>query len=506
MKIQDIIQQPEGRRLEFKERIPRPAELAKTVVAFANDAGGDLYIGVQDTPRRVSGVPESELLGMEEQISAIIYDHCAPVIVPEISFHGYADSWLIRVRIFRGSNFPYFLRAKGKSEGTYIRVGSSNRPADEEIIAELERQKRSVSFDAEPVFDFSLGAMDIQGFSSFFYEKTEEPLEEGTLKKLDLLKVYQGRLLPTNALLLFASYASRKRYFPYSKIECARFKGTSPDTFIDQKTIDAHIGVQAELAYEFVLRHINQSAQVRGVYTETRWEYPVKAIREVLRNAVVHRDYALLGKDIKVAVYDDMVEVTSPGKLLPSIDFQDMEARQSDIRNKVIAPVFKKLGIIDQWGNGLRLIAEELKKYPEIGFRWVEKGLSFQVQFFKRSLETPYSTELSEFFLPTGAKSGLSRGQVGAKSESWVREESPAQEPPQPAMASLLQYALVPRAFGELMALLEWKSRSKFREKYIVPLLQAGLLERTVPDKPNSSRQRYRTTTRGREWISQHTT
>ena len=73
-------------------------------------------------------------------------------------------------------------------------------------------------------------------------------------------------------------------------------------------------------------------------------------------------------------------------------------------------------------------------------------------------------------------------------------------------MASLLQYALVPRAFGELMALLEWKSRSKFREKYIVPLLQAGLLERTVPDKPNSSRQRYRTTTRGREWISQHTT
>ena len=90
---------------------------------------------------------------------------------------------------------------------------------------------------------------------------------------------------------------------------------------------------------------------------------------------MVHRDYSLTGKDIKVAVYDDMIEITSPGKLLPSIDFNDMEARQSDIRNKIIAPVFKKLGLIDQWGNGLKLIFDELKEYPEIEFKWFEKGL-----------------------------------------------------------------------------------------------------------------------------------
>jgi predicted HTH transcriptional regulator len=96
---------------------------------------------------------------------------------------------------------------------------------------------------------------------------------------------------------------------------------------------------------------------------------------------VVHRDYSLTGKDIKVAVYDDMVEVTSPGLLPPSIDYNDMKSRQSDTRNKVIAPVFKKLGIIDQWGNGLKLISDELKSYPEIDFTWKEVGLSFQIQF-----------------------------------------------------------------------------------------------------------------------------
>ena len=502
LKLLEIIQQPEGRRLEFKESIPRPAELAKTVVAFANDAGGDLYVGVRDEPRMVSGIPEDQLLQVEEQISNIIYDYCTPVIVPEISFHGYEDAWIIRVRIVRGSNFPYFLKSKGKSDGTYIRIGSSNRPADEEIIADLERQKRNVSFDAELVFDLPFEAVDIQDFASFFYEKTEEPLDVNTLKKLDLLRVYQGQLLPTNALLLFTSYSVRKGYFPYSKIECARFKGTTPDTFIDQKTIDVHIGAQAELAYEFVLRHINQGAQVTGVYTKTRWEYPVKAIREALRNAVVHRDYSLLGKDIKVAIYDDMVEITSPGKLLPSIDFHDLEARQSDIRNRAIAPVFKKMGIIDQWGNGLRLIAEELKKYPEIGFRWLERGLSFQVQFFKRTIDREAPLNPQEVFSDPGAKSELSRGQVGAKSDFRVEER---QEPDLPSAVTvrLLQFALIPRATGELMGLLDWKSRSKFRERYIIPLLKAGLLRRTVPDKPNSSRQRYETTAQGRERINQ---
>ena len=98
---------------------------------------------------------------------------------------------------------------------------------------------------------------------------------------------------------------------------------------------------------------------------------------------MVHRDYSLTGKDIKVAVYDDMVEITSPGKLMPSIDFNEMEARQSDIRNKIIASVFKKICVIDQWGNGLKLIFDELKEYPKIGFKWFEKGLSFQVQFIK---------------------------------------------------------------------------------------------------------------------------
>ena len=158
-----------------------------------------------------------------------------------------------------------------------------------------------MSYDSEPVLDYVIGDLDIRAFRSFYEEHTGEALNETVLRKLELVKPHQGDLMPTHALVLFSEGAIRREYFPYAKIECARFKGTDTGTFIDQKTIDTHIGIQAEQAYEFVLRHINKSAVVEGVYTNTRWQYPVVAIREAIRNAVVHRDYALTGRDIKVA-------------------------------------------------------------------------------------------------------------------------------------------------------------------------------------------------------------
>lgn len=485
--------QPEGRRLEFKETLPTVSDLAKTIVAFANDAGGDLFIGIRDTPREVTGVPEDDLMKMEEQISSLIHAHCLPVIIPDISFHGNDMARFIRVQIFRGSNFPYYLKSKGKSEGTYIRVGSSNRQADADIIAELERQKRNVSFDAELIYDQAVSTWEIDSFVSFFKEKTSEDLNETTLQKLGLLRAFQGNWLPTHAYVLFSGTEQSKSLFPYAKIECARFKGTTSDTFIDQKTIDENISVQAEIAYDFVLRHINKGAVVNGVYTESRWEYPIVAIRETIRNAVVHRDYSLSGKDIKIAIYDDMVEITSPGKLMPSIDFNEMDARQSDIRNKVIAPVFKRLGIIDQWGNGLKLIADQLKTYPEIEFKWFEKGLQFQVQFIKKNYQItePKEVDANEVMKELEVKLGLSRDQVGTKSASSRHQVGTKSALSWHQVEKLLNFAVVPRTIKEIMTEMGLKDRSKFRDKYMNPLLETGLINMTIPDKPQSSKQQY---------------
>jgi len=265
--------------------------------------------------------------------------------------------------------------------------------------------------------------------------------------------------LPTNALILFSDSAKRKELFPYAKIECARFKGVNTDEFIDQKTIDVNIALQAEAAYEFVLRHINKGATVEGVYTTSHWEYPIKAIREALRNAVVHRDYSLSGKDTKVAIYDDMVEITSPGLLLPSIDFNELEASQSDIRNKIIAPVFKKMGIIDQWGNGLKLIADELKGYQEIDFKWFEKGLQFQLQFIKKMSR---QSEQPEF-------------QPELQPESLFNL----------VLKALNENSLTSKEISEKLGQKEISGQLR---KVIKKLHEDGLIEKTIPDKPPESK------------------
>jgi len=159
-----------------------------------------------------------------------------------------------------------------------------------------------------------------------------------------------------------------------------------------------------------------------------------------------------------------------------------MDARQSDIRNKVIAPVFKKLGIIDQWGNGLKLIADELKEYPEIEFKWFERGLQFQVQFIKKEYQPDgdIATTAESAWQQVGTQLGLSWDGVGL----------------------LLRTCEKPVLIQHLMTVLGWKNRSKFREKYITPLLEEDILAMTIPLKPTSSRQQYCLTEKGKRLLA----
>lgn len=489
-RLKEIIQQPEGRRLEFKAELPTNADLAKTIISFANDAGCELYLGIQDKPRKIVGVDENQLIELEEKISNIVHNQCAPIILPEIVFLKHEGKRVLCTKIHKGSTPPYYLKSKDIEKGTFIRVGSSNRQASAEMIQELERQKQNISFDSELVFQKTIDEIALDSFSDLFLEKTGEKVSKQILHKLELYKSEQGKEFPTKALILLSNDGLRKQQFPYGKVECARFKGTVPGNFIDQKTIDTNVSLQAEQAYQFVLRHISQSStDYQGVYRNDRWEYPIIAIREVIRNAVIHRDYSLSGKDIKVAIFDDKIEITSPGKLMPTVDYSDMDAGQSDIRNKTLAPVFKRLGIIEQWGNGLQLIADELKAYPEIELSWKEPGIGFRVTFTNKNfeqqqeLQQEFENELSTI----GTKLGLSWAQVGTKLEpSWLQ------------VKKILNFCQKPQAISDIMETVSWSNRTKFRNKFINLFLDLELIQMTIPDKPKSSKQKYQITQKGR--------
>lgn len=157
-----------------------------------------------------------------------------------------------------------------------------------------------------------------------------------------------------------------------------------------------------------------------------------------------------------------------------SIDYSDMESLQSDARNKIIAPVFKKLGIIDQWGNGLKLIAGELKEYPDIEFRWKEVGLSFQVQFVKLNYKA--------------------QQELGQELEQEQKEKS---------LFSLILIRLKDRPLSrkELTTAFGLKKVSGYLNRTIAKLYSHKLIEQTIPDNPNHPRQKFRITERGITFI-----
>ena len=494
--VEEKLKLPESRKLEFKETLPSNNKIERTAVAFSNDAGGEIYIGIKNEPREITGIPENELLKLEEQISNKIYENCHPTILPDILVQKIEGKYVLVVKIPRGSLPPYYIKSLGKENGTFIRVGSTNRLADRELIEELERKKRNISYDSTPFYELKTGELDLTSFKNLYEEKTGKKITKMSLSKLGLIKTENEKEYSTVSAVLLSEKEIKQRHFPYAKIECARFKGTKTDTTLDSLTIDEPVCLQADLAIAFVQRNIQKGSKIGQVYREERWEYPLPAIRELIINAIIHRDYALQGKDIKIAIFDDMLEITSPGVIPATIDLTNLTSGQSEIRNRTLAPIFKELKLIEQWGTGFQKLSDELKEYPEIELKFNEPGLSFQIQFIKRDYKPTISNEEKR------TKLGLSWDQVNPQ----VSSNHPASTPQvprkflegAPQAVKALKYCSEYRLRKEIQDHLGLLDREHFRKSILNPLIDNLLLKMSLPDKPNSPKQKYIITEKGK--------
>jgi ATP-dependent DNA helicase RecG len=143
-----MITMPEGKTLEFKRDLSSPKNMLKTLVAFANTAGGRLLIGVEDRTREVLGVENP--LDEEERLCNLISDNIEPRMVPNVELIALKDKTLLGVEVYPSGSRPHWLKNEGASEGVYVRLGSTNRKADRELIAELKRSAEGIAFDEMP--------------------------------------------------------------------------------------------------------------------------------------------------------------------------------------------------------------------------------------------------------------------------------------------------------------------------------------------------------------------
>lgn len=407
MTIEEILN-GESKEVEYKEMVPANSKkYTKTAVAYANCAGGLLIFGVENNTWKVTGIPQEKVFEMADAISNAIVDSCTPMIDFDIKYQTIEGKTIIIVQVYPGKRRPYYLKSEGKPNGVYIRVPGSTRVADDFIVKELEFQGSNRSYDQIIAVGESVTEEEINDLCDKMYQyaiskcrnfQEEESVKKVTKKNLiswGLLQIQEGKIVPTNGYMFLTN-----NNMPEASVQCGVFKGTNRAVFVDRKEYGGPIYEQIDEAYQFVLRNIRMGAEFGGLLRRDVYELPVDSIRELIANAVVHRSY-LEPARVQVALYDDRLEITSPGMLIGGFTIEDLKAGCCQARNRGLVNALTYMKIIEQWGSGIPRLLENCKnaglKEPEL----LEIGGSFRVNMFRN---TELTLNISE---QTQSKNGI---------------------------------------------------------------------------------------------------
>lgn len=388
----------ESKNVEFKESLPEKSiKYMKSVVAFANGVGGKIIFGISDKTNEVVGVDKDNVFGVKDAIANAISDSCAPAIIPDITLRTIEEKTVIVVEISEGRQRPYYIKTLGKEEGVYIRVAGTTRLADAYMVKELMFEGSNRCFDQNICHDCEISDEDIDCFCCAMKDEamknTRNEVQKASIKDVGkqqlcswgVLAQKDGKFYPTYAYTILTGCGAL-----HIATQCGVFKGTTKETFVDRREYTGMLWEQIEEAYQFVLRNIHMGSVFEGIYRQDMYEIPPDAIRELIINAAVHRSYLDHG-NIQIAIYDDRLEITSPGKIPMGQTLERMKEGYSKIRNEALAHAFFYMNLIEHWGSGIPRIIGKVKaaglKEPEfIGgdvdlriniYRGQKKGVDF---------------------------------------------------------------------------------------------------------------------------------
>ena len=381
----------ESINIEYKVEMPKKSEkYMKTVVAFANGRGGRIVFGVDDKTLNIVGMNPDTIFQTMDSITNAISDSCEPKIYPDVTLQSIDDKTIIVVEIHPGPMRPYYIKNKGLVDGTYVRVAGTSRHAEGYMLKELILEGQNRYFDNEPCEYLEINEDDIKDLcdkmKKIAIENTWNDEEKAAIRDVTknilitwgILKEDNGKIIPSNA---YALLTGKMQIQP--TIQCAVFKGKTRAYFVDRREFSGPIQDQVQLAFQYVLEKINMGMQIKGIYRQDVYELPINSVRELIANAVAHRNYLEPG-NIQVAIFDDRLEVTSPGMLLNTVSIKKMIEGYSRLRNPAIANAFAYMKIIEKWGTGIPRILRECKEYglkkPEL----IDFDGDFRVNMYRR--------------------------------------------------------------------------------------------------------------------------
>lgn len=369
--IAKIIKSGESETVEFKKSTGEWKEIIETLSAFANTKGGIILVGI-DKKKKICGVSVGK--GTVEDLTNKILNNTEPKIYPEIGIQTLNKKKIIYIKI---EAYPYdVVLSFGKP---FKRVGKNTvrMSKDEYKKRVLEIHKRELYFDGQICAEAGLSDIDEKKVKEFVRKARERrkldidetlPMKE-ILRKLKLMK---GEDLTNACILLFGK--NPQYFFIQASVKCIRFKGTDVTAdMLDFKDIEGDLFQQIEEVEKFIFRNIGLRAWLedRKLERQEKWEYPPKAIREALVNAIVHRDYRSAGK-VQVRIYDDRIEFWNPGKLPEGWTIETLKQEHtSEPFNPLIFKMFSWVKEVEEIGSGTNKIINQCKEWglpePEFG-------------------------------------------------------------------------------------------------------------------------------------------
>jgi ATP-dependent DNA helicase RecG len=394
----EIIHNGENSGVEFKRDVIQNHELAQELVAFSNFEGGIVLLGVEDDGS-ISGITRSNT---EEFVMNACRDKIRPALIPfyEVVKNFEPGKDVAVVRVSRG--FDVHTRWHNNRNVYYIRVGTQSREPTPEELARLFQQRGAVRAELRPVSGAAFADLDLRRLKNYFVHVRQQdiPAQDDNTAWTTLLfntEIMVEDGITISGVLLFGR--NPNRFLPQAGIDAAAFSGSNKDYAAQERGLlrgpmtpllnDANEIVEAglvEQALAFVKRNIAVTGQLEegGARREEIYAYPIEAIREAIVNALVHRDYLLSSTDIELSIYDDRLEIVSPGRLPNGITPARMLTGCRAARNQLIKDVMRDYRYLEHSGMGVpRKIVRCMKEYNNTEPVLVEDGERFIMRLLR---------------------------------------------------------------------------------------------------------------------------
>ena len=349
--------------LELKREVPRYEQIIKTMIGFCNQSGGKIVLGVSDDGQ-IIGLPDDVIEKVMSDIDKAIYEAAMPPVIPRVYTQRFDQKAVVVIEVSEGMTKPYYRKSEGLAKGTYMRLGRNTIRATSAMIDELKWQSCGVDFETLPAYRFTREDLDDQAIQSFLNSRANQAkasVTDNLLKSYGLITREHQDYLPTIAgMLLFGK--NPQQVLSEAMIICSHFKGTSGREAIATVDCEGTLFHQFEQVYAFILSRLYKSFTITNVKREEKLEIPEVALREVLFNALIHRNYHIPGP-IKVAIYDDRIEVFSPGGFPGPMSPDSLLQGITYLRNPAICKIFREAGYVEKLGTGFITIFDSYHKH-----------------------------------------------------------------------------------------------------------------------------------------------